>query len=112
MDQGDRGKFSPREWKMSTLKDIVSKWQTFMIENDGWNALYLENHDQSRTVSRWGSDLPEYRVVSAKMFATFMALQSGTVFVYQGQELGMVNVPLSRDISEYKDLETLQAWDE
>lgn len=112
MDIGDRGKFSPREWKMSTLKDIVNKWQTFMIDNDGWNALYLENHDQSRTVSRWGSDLPEYRVASAKMFAAFMALQCGTVFVYQGQELGMVNVPLSRDISEYRDLETLQAWEE
>ncbi|CZR62401.1 probable alpha-glucosidase (maltase) [Phialocephala subalpina] len=112
MDIGDRGKFSPRQWKMSTLKDIVNKWQTFMIENDGWNALYLENHDQSRTVSRWGSDLPEFRVVSAKMFATFMALQAGTVFVYQGQELGMVNLPLSRDISEYRDLETLQAWDD
>ncbi|KAE8450570.1 hypothetical protein EG329_006301 [Mollisiaceae sp. DMI_Dod_QoI] len=100
------------QWQMSTLKGIVNKWETFMIENDGWNALYLENHDQSRTVSRWGSDLPEFRTVSAKMFATFMALQSGTVFVYQGQELGMVNVPLSRDISEYRDLETLQAWEE
>jgi len=110
MDIGEKGKFSPRKWEMSTLKSIVNKWQHFMIENDGWNALYLENHDQSRTVSRWGSDLPEYRVVSAKMFATFLALQSGTVFVYQGQELGMINVPLERDISEYRDLETLNAW--
>ncbi|CZT43865.1 probable alpha-amylase [Rhynchosporium secalis] len=112
MDIGDRGKFSPRKWEMSTLKSIVDKWQHFMIDNDGWNALYLENHDQSRTVSRWGSDLPEYRVVAAKMFATFMALQSGTVFVYQGQELGMINIPPERDISEYKDLETLNAWND
>ncbi|KAK0102911.1 hypothetical protein ONS96_005537 [Cadophora gregata f. sp. sojae] len=110
MDIGDKGKFSPRKWEMSTLKSIVNKWQHFMIENDGWNALYLENHDQSRTVSRWGSDLPEYRAVAAKMFATFLALQSETVFVYQGQELGMINVPLERDISEYRDLETLNAW--
>jgi len=83
-----------------------------MLDNDGWNALYLENHDQSRTVSRWASDLPEFRKVAAKMFATFLALQSGTVFVYQGQELGMINVPIERDISEYKDLETLNAWKE
>ncbi|PVH86004.1 glycoside hydrolase family 13 protein [Cadophora sp. DSE1049] len=110
MDIGNKGKFSPRKWELSTLKSIVNKWQHFMIENDGWNALYLENHDQSRTVSRWGSDLPEYRVVAAKMFATFLALQSGTVFVYQGQELGMINAPLERDIYEYKDLETLNAW--
>jgi glycosidase len=97
---------------MSMLKTIVSKWQTFMIENDGWNSLYLENHDQSRTVSRWGSDLPEFRAACSKMFATFLVLQSGTPFVYQGQEIGMINIPLSRPISEYKDIETINAWRE
>lgn len=94
------------------LKTIVNKWQTFMIENDGWNSLYLENHDQSRTVSRWGSDLPEFRAACSKMFATFLVLQSGTPFVYQGQEIGMINIPLSRPISEYKDIETINAWRE
>ena len=83
-----------------------------MIENDGWNSLYLENHDQSRTVSRWGSDLPEFRAACSKMFATFLVLQSGTPFVYQGQEIGMINIPLSRPISEYKDIETINAWRE
>jgi glycosidase len=112
MDIGPRGKFSPRAWEMPTFKAIVNKWQTFMINNDGWNALYLENHDQSRSVSRWGSDLPEFRTVCAKMFATFLALQSGTVFVFQGQELGMINVPEDRDIWEFRDLETLNAWNE
>ena len=112
MDHGPQGKFSPKQWEMSTLKYIVQKWQKFMIENDGWNALYLENHDQSRTVSRWGSDLPEFRTYCAKMFATFLALQSGTVFVYQGQELGIIKVPEDRDISEFRDLEVLNAWNE
>ncbi len=112
MDAGDYGKFSPRPWEMSKLKNIVNKWQSFMLDNDGWNALYLENHDQSRSVSRWGSDLPEFRTACAKMFATFLALQSGTVYVYQGQELGMINIPYDRDISEYRDLETLNAWRE
>jgi glycosidase len=112
MDQGDRGKFSRRDWQMSVLKTITNKWQTIMIENDGWNALYLENHDQSRSVSRWGSDLPEFRTPCAKMFATFLALQSGTVFVYQGQELGLINVPNNRPIEDYRDLETLNAWNE
>jgi glycosidase len=97
---------------MSGLKRIVNKWQTFMINNDGWNALYLENHDQSRSVSRWGSDLPEFRAACAKMFATFLAFQSGTVFVYQGQELGLINLPNDRPISDYRDLETLNAWRE
>lgn len=112
MDSGDRGKFSPKAWEVSTLKSIVDKWETFMIQNDGWNALYLENHDQSRSVSRWASDAPEHRIVAAKMFATFLALQSGTVYIYQGQELGMINMEKERDITEYKDLETLNYWHE
>ncbi|CAD6501292.1 BgTH12-01544 [Blumeria graminis f. sp. triticale] len=112
MDHGERGKFSPRQWKMSTLKEIVNKWQQFMISNDGWNALYLENHDQSRMVSRWGCDSPENRTDCAKMFATFLALQSGTVFIYQGQELGMINIPLEREVKEYRDLETINAWND
>ncbi|KAK9326847.1 glycoside hydrolase superfamily [Lipomyces starkeyi] len=112
MDIGVGGKFTPKQWQLSSLKNIVSKWQSFMINNDGWNALYLENHDQSRSVSRWGSDLPEFRTVCAKMFATFLALQSGTLFVYQGQELGMINIPKDREISEYRDLETLNWWNE
>ncbi|TQS35351.1 hypothetical protein Golomagni_04230 [Golovinomyces magnicellulatus] len=112
MDIGDSGKFSPRQWRMSTLKEIVNRWETSMITNYGWNALYLENHDQGRSVSRWGSDAPEHRVACAKMFATFLALQSGTVFVYQGQEIGMINIPKERDLSEYRDLETLNAWNE
>ncbi|ODQ71816.1 hypothetical protein LIPSTDRAFT_5035 [Lipomyces starkeyi NRRL Y-11557] len=45
MDIGVGGKFTPKQWQLSSLKDIVSKWQSFMIDNDGWNALYLENHD-------------------------------------------------------------------
>ncbi|KAJ9138376.1 Alpha-glucosidase [Pleurostoma richardsiae] len=112
MDHGIHGKFSPRTWAMSDLKAIVSKWQTFMYENRGWNALYLENHDQSRSVSRWGSDKLQFRTYAAKMFATFLGFQSGTVFIYQGQELGMRNIPEDWDISEYRDLETLNDWEE
>ncbi|CAG8975891.1 hypothetical protein HYALB_00006508 [Hymenoscyphus albidus] len=112
MDHGPRGKFSPKQWSMTHLKSIVNKWQRFMLDNDGWNALYLENHDQSRSVSRWGNDSEAFRVICAKMFATFLGLQSGTVFLYQGQELGMINVPVDRPIEDYRDLETLNAWEE
>jgi glycosidase len=97
---------------MTDLKDIVSKWQSFMYGNGGWNALYLENHDQPRTVSRWASDSPEHRTLAAKMFATFLGLQSGTVFLYQGQELGMSNIPEHWNIAEFRDLETLNHWNE
>ena len=84
--------------------------QTFMFEKGGWNALYLENHDQPRSVSRYASADPKYRAISSKMLATFIGCQSGTLFVYQGQELGMTNVPKDWGIDRYKDLATLNHW--
>ncbi|GAB1207168.1 hypothetical protein APSETT445_005879 [Aspergillus pseudonomiae] len=112
LDHGPGGKFTSRKWELHELKTIVSRWQTFMYENNGWNTLYLENHDQPRIVSRFGSDEPEYRVPSAKMLATFLGFQSGTLFIYQGQELGMPNVPKHWGIDQYRDIETLNHWNE
>ncbi|BAE65811.1 unnamed protein product [Aspergillus oryzae RIB40] len=112
LDHGPGGKFTSRKWELHELKTIVSRWQTFMHENNGWNTLYLENHDQPRIVSRFGSDEPEYRVPSAKMLATFLGFQSGTLFIYQGQELGMPNVPKHWGINQYRDIETLNHWNE
>ncbi|KAJ5649621.1 CAZyme family GH13 [Penicillium longicatenatum] len=112
LDHGEGGKFTRGRWKMQDLKAIVSKWQTSMHQNNGWNALYLENHDQPRTVSRFASDKLSDRALSAKMLATFLGFQSGTIFIYQGQELGMPNVPLGWTIEEYRDIETLNHWQE
>lgn len=67
IDSGPLGKFTHAPWSLRTLKDIVGKWQTFMIERGGWNALFLENHDQPRSVSRFASDHPEFRSHAAKM---------------------------------------------
>ncbi|KAH7113107.1 glycoside hydrolase family 13 protein [Dactylonectria estremocensis] len=106
MDNGPGGKFSPKPWSPRTLKDIVEKWQTCMYENNGWNALFLENHDQSRSVSRFTPHHSLNWKFAAKMLATFIGLQSGTLFVYQGQELGMSNLPREWPIEEYKDVET------
>ena len=89
----------------------MDKWQTFMIKNGGWNALYMENHDQSRTVTRYASDAtPELRSTSSKMLATHLALQSGTLFVYQGQELAQNNIPKSWGMDKYRDIECLNHW--
>ena len=112
IDHGPAGKFSPHQYRMSDLKHIVSKWQDFMYQNAGWNALYLENHDQGRTISRFTSASPEYRATAGKMLATFLGLQGGTPFVYQGQELGLVNVPATWGIEKFRDIETLNHWDE
>ena len=81
-----------------------------MIDAHGWNALYLENHDQGRSVSRFGSGAPPFRAASAKMLATFLALQSGTPFVFQGQELAQPNMPASWGPDRFRDIEALNHW--
>ncbi|OAQ93695.1 glycoside hydrolase family 13 protein [Purpureocillium lilacinum] len=106
IDYGPEGKFSPKPWTLPSLKAIVEKWQTYMYNNNGWNALFLENHDQSRSVSRFTPHRPTSRKYAATMLATFIGLQAGTLFIYQGQELGMANLPESWPTEEYKDVET------
>ena len=69
--------------------------------------MYIENHDQARSVSRFGNDTTdEKRTLSAKMLAVMQATQSGTLYVYQGEELGLHNFPRSWGLEEYKDVAT------
>ncbi|TDZ58361.1 Alpha-glucosidase [Colletotrichum trifolii] len=110
IDHGPQGKFSPKQWKLAELKAGTKKWQRFMYDNNGWNALYLENHDQPRCVGRFANDAPEHRENSAKLVAIFQGLQAGTPFIYQGQEIGMVNVPKEWPMEEYKDIDCLNHW--
>ncbi|KAB5570591.1 alpha-glucosidase [Coniochaeta sp. 2T2.1] len=107
LGQGAAAKYWFQEWKLSVLKGIVAKWQQFIEGTDGWTTAFCENHDQGRSVSRYASDAPEYRVLSAKMLATMLCSLTGTLFVYQGQEIGMINVPRSWPIEEYKDIESI-----
>lgn len=110
IDHGPLGKFTPRKWPLADMKEIINRWQTSMYADDGWNALYWENHDQPRTVDRYTSGKPEHRLPGAKMLATALALQAGTPFIYQGQELGMGNVPKEWGMDEYKDIDCLNHW--
>lgn len=86
---------------LPTLKQTLTKWQKG-LEGIGWNALFLENHDQPRSVSTWGND-SELRVESAKGLATLYFLMQGTPFIYQGQEIGMTNVAFD-SIEDYNDV--------
>ncbi|MFJ7684238.1 glycoside hydrolase family 13 protein [Peribacillus butanolivorans] len=106
---GPEGKWSNKKWKLSDLKRILSKWQ-IGLEEDGWNSLYWNNHDQPRIVSRFGDD-GKYRVESAKMLAVCLHMLQGTPYIYQGEELGMTNVCFER-IDEYRDIETLNSYEE
>ncbi|KAF2014719.1 glycoside hydrolase family 13 protein [Aaosphaeria arxii CBS 175.79] len=97
---------TPFNWKLPALKDAIERTQNLIRGNDGWTTAFLENHDQSRSISRFASDAPEHRVASGKLLALMEAALSGTLFIYQGQEIGMVNFPLDWDMSEYKDVDS------
>ena len=91
------------------LKCVFSKWQT-ELEGHGWNSLFWNNHDLPRIVSRWGND-GDYRVLSAKMLATLLHGMKGTPYIYQGEEIGMTNVPF-QTIDEFPDIETQNIYQE
>ncbi len=109
VDSGENSKWSDRKADLRDLKEILSRWQKG-LEDVAWNSLYWENHDQPRSVSRFGDD-GEYREVSAKMLATCLYMMQGTPYIYQGQELGMTNVPFE-SIEDFRDLESINAYHE
>ncbi|MDR1928128.1 MAG: alpha-glucosidase [Oscillospiraceae bacterium] len=92
----------PTPFRLRKLKKVFSAWQR-ELRGVAWNALYLENHDHPRIISRYGSE--KYRVESGKMLAAVYLLQSGTPFIYQGQEIGMVNNRLD-SVEKFKDVVT------
>ncbi|MGM0853191.1 MAG: glycoside hydrolase family 13 protein [Bacillota bacterium] len=83
------------------LKKVLTRWQKG-LEGNGWNALFIENHDKPRVVSTWGND-KEYWRESATAMATMYFLMQGTPFIYQGQEIGMTNVQFP-SIEDYDDV--------
>ena len=110
LGDGELGKWSPETWSLVELKKIFSTWQEGLDEV-GWNSLYWSNHDQPRAISRFGNDSVAYRVRSGKMLATCLHMLKGTPYIFQGEEIGMTNVRFN-DLSDYRDLETLNAYDE
>ena len=91
------------------LKSLLNAWQIGMQENNAWNALFWNCHDQPRSVSRFGND-KEYRRESAKMLGAMLHMMRGTPYVYQGEEIGMPN-PYFTDIHEYVDVESTNIYD-
>jgi len=112
VDAGERivGKWTDRRPQMPELRRILNRWQLGLADK-AWNSLYWNNHDQPRVVSRFGSDAPLWRTLSAKMLATCLYGMQGTPYLYQGEELGMTNVYFEH-IEDYRDIEVLRAWEE
>ena len=92
------------EWTLNDLRDSFNRWQYGLAE-DGWNSIYLSNHDQPRLVSRFGND-EEYRAESAKLLATLLFTLRGTPYIFQGAEIGMTNYPFD-SLDEFRDVETI-----
>ena len=109
LDHGPGGKWDARESSVLELKQSFARWQAGLAES-GWNSLYWNNHDQPRVVSRFGDD-GSLRRESATALATVLHLQRGTPYIYQGEELGMTNVPFE-GIHDFRDIESLNHYSE
>ena len=107
LDQGPGGKWDVQPLRLTDLKASLGRWQAGLADV-GWNSLYWSNHDQPRSVSRFGDDGP-LRVESAKLLATVLHLHRGTPYVYQGDELGMTNFPFE-GIEDFRDIESLNHY--
>lgn len=92
----------PTPFRLKHLKKVYADWQ-HKLYGKAWNALYLENHDHPRVIDRYGS--LQYRVESGKMLAAMYLCQSGSPFIYQGQEIGMTNIRLPQ-LDMYEDVFT------
>ncbi|MGB0367508.1 MAG: alpha,alpha-phosphotrehalase [Flavobacteriaceae bacterium] len=107
IDFGPEGKYDPIPLDFIRFKAIFRQWDEALAK-EGWNSIFLGNHDFSRIVSRFGND-GQYHNESAKLLATLLMSLRGTPYVYQGDEIGMTNVA-HPSIDLYDDVETRNAW--
>ncbi len=103
---GDKWALMATDYKK--LKELFTQWQMGMQKGDGWNALFWCNHDQPRIVSRMG-DEKAYWKESAKMLAGMIHFMRGTPYIYQGEEIGMLNAHFP-SIEQYRDVESLNYY--
>lgn len=107
-DYKDGDKWALMDTDYKKLKELFTQWQLGMQKGDGWNALFWCNHDQPRIVSRMG-DEKTYWKESAKMLAGMIHLMRGTPYIYQGEEIGMLNAHYP-SIEQYRDVESLNYY--
>lgn len=108
VDYENGEKWTKIPYSFSQLKNILNDWQKGMSDNEGWNALFWNNHDQPRALNRFGHT-GAYREKSGKMLAATLHLLRGTPYIYQGEEIGMIN-PNYTDIDDFVDVESQNAY--
>lgn len=99
-------------YKLTDFKKAVERQSSFIEGTDAWSTVFYENHDQPRSITRFGNDSNKYRVKSGKLLALLQSTLSGTLYIYQGQEIGMTNLPRSWSIDEYLDINTINYYKE
>ncbi|KFF30980.1 alpha-glucosidase [Bifidobacterium bombi] len=102
-------KWNIQPLRLTKLKRAMASQQS-AVKDRGWASLYFNNHDQPRSVSRWGdTSSPRLRIKSAKALALLMHMHRGTPYIYQGEELGMTNAGFTR-LDQYRDLESINSY--
>lgn len=104
MDVGN----DPKGYRLPDLKKAFSKWDS-SFASKGWLAIFLANHDVPRMVSKYGNDSPEYRTYSSKLLTTLIMTMRGTLFYFNGDELGMSNIKFD-NMDDYQDIATINAY--
>ncbi|TGD23563.1 alpha,alpha-phosphotrehalase [Companilactobacillus suantsaicola] len=110
VDYTNGKKWTLGHYKLTDLTSILSEWQVKMDQQGGWNALFWNNHDQPRAISRFTDD-DKYRNQSAKLLAMVEFGLKGTPYIYQGDEIAMKNAYFT-DIKQYNDHESINAYNE
>lgn len=110
-EDNEYGKWNKNRYSMPKIREILASWQKGLEEN-GWNSLFWGNHDQPRLASRFGDDSTKFLLEkSSKMLATCLYCMKGTPYIFQGDEIGMTNVPIS-SLEECRDIESINAYNE
>ncbi|SMF84198.1 trehalose-6-phosphate hydrolase [Paenibacillus uliginis N3/975] len=109
VDYPNGQKWELKPYDFEELKKVLSDWQIGMQQGGGWNALFWNNHDQPRSLTRFTNE-DQYRNESAKLLATTLHGLQGTPYVYQGEEIGMPD-PKWNDISEFRDIESRNMYE-
>ncbi len=99
---------NPKGYSLIKFKDMYSKWDSAFAFN-GWQSIFLANHDSPRMVSKFGNDSPEFREFASKMLNTWVLTMRGTPYIYYGDELGMTNIYMD-DIKDYNDVAAKNAY--
>ncbi|KAL1577004.1 Alpha amylase catalytic [Candida albicans] len=107
----NQDRFRYNGWNLIDFKKAIQNQSDFIKGTDAWSTVFIENHDQPRCISRFGNTKSLDLInKTGKLLAMLQASLTGTLFIYQGQEIGMTNLPRSWSIDEYKDINTINYY--